>query len=204
MKQNVVDETELLAKFRSDDPRTALATLFENYADAIYRLALSIVADPDVAEDVVQETFLSALTHRQQFQGRSKISTWLYRIAYNASHDRLRVKLEEPLPDDDAQSDDDQPLPHPKTIIEWRWLPEEILANQEMRQELDKAVNSLPENLRVVFLLRDIDELSTEETAEAVGISSGAVKVRLHRARLELRERLSEYFAERVRETRDV
>lgn len=192
----MVEEAEILNIFHSEDPQPALAILFENYADAIYRLALSIVGDESLAEDIVQETFLSALTHRQQFEGRSKISTWLYRIAYNASHDRLRKKTEEPLPDEDGQADDETPLPHPKTIIEWRWMPEDILANREMRRELENAVKALPESLRVVFTLRDIEGLSTEETAEATGISEGAVKVRLHRARLELRERLSVYFSE--------
>jgi RNA polymerase sigma-70 factor (ECF subfamily) len=200
----VVDEAELLAKFHSEDPRAALATLFETYADPIYRLALSILADPDMAEDIVQETFLAALTHRQQFEGRSKISTWLYRIAYNASHDRLRKKVEEPLPEEEPDPDDNISIPLPKALVEWRWLPEEILANHEARHELEKAVSALPESLRVVFLLRDIEALSTEETAEATGISDGAVKVRLHRARMELRERLSGYFAEWAAEKREV
>lgn len=199
----MVDEAELLEIFHSEDPHPALSILFENFADAIFRLALSIVGDESLAEDIVQETFLSALTHRCQFEGRSKIATWLYRIAYNASHDRLRKKKEEPLPDEDGQNDDEMPLPHPKTIVEWRWLPEKILANQEARRELEKAVQSLPENLRIVFMLRDIEGLSTEETAEATGISEGAVKVRLHRARLELRERLSEYFNEWIRKERE-
>ncbi len=192
------DETSLLAAFQSEDPSAAFTTLFETYADPIYRLALSVCKDTHSAEDVVQETFLSALTHRHQFQGRSSLGTWLYRIAYNACHDRLRKKAEDALPEEEPQDTNGSPLPMPKSLVEWRWSPEEILADQEARRELENAVAELPENLRVVFLLRDIENLSTEETAEALEISPGAVKVRLHRARLELRERLSAYFAERL------
>jgi RNA polymerase sigma-70 factor (ECF subfamily) len=154
--------------------------------------------DPQAAEDIVQETFLAALTHRHQFEGRSKIGTWLYRIAYNASRDRIRKKKEELLPNEEIEDDDPDPMPMPKQLIAWNWSPEVIVTDEEAKQELQKAIQSLPSSLKAVFLLRDVEELSTEETAEALGISPGAVKVRLHRARLALREKLSSYFAERV------
>ena len=196
-KQNNNEET-LLKAFHSDDPSTALSVLFERYADSIYRLALGLLREPLAAEDVVQETFLSAITHRHQFEGRSKLSTWLYRIAYNASRDKLRKKTEEFLPEEEAVDDDYQNIPMPKSMIEWNWSPEEMLTNNEAKNEVKKAIQSLPQSLKAVFLLRDIEELSTEETAEALGLSIGAVKVRLHRARLALREQLSTYFEERV------
>ena len=187
-----------LDTLRAGDPQ-ALAALFEAYADRVYRLALSLLRDPAAAEDIVQETFLHALTHLDRFEGRSSLGTWLYRIAHNASIDRLRRRVEVPLP---AEADDDTAAPMPRSFIDWAWTPEEILGDLEALGQLRAAVDHLSETLRVVFLLRDVERLSTEETAEALGISPGAVKVRLHRARLTLRESLSGYFSERVRTTR--
>ncbi len=195
------EETELVAALQSDQPEAALGLLFERYADRIYRLALGILGDPGGAEDVVQDTFLAALTHRQQFEGRSSLATWLYRIATNASLNTLRKRSPLALPEEDPTSDEDAAIPLPKELTEWRLTPDQLLMDSELRKELDKAVQSLPETLRVAFLLRDVEELSTEETADALGISIGAVKVRLHRARLELRERLAEYLAESVGDT---
>jgi len=195
----MLEEASLLEAFKSDEPSKALSELFEKYADSIYRLALGLLQDTQIAEDVVQETFLAAITHRHQFQGRSKIGTWLYRIAFNASRDRLRKRIEEPLPEEETSDDDTlHPVPMPKSIIAWEFSPEELLASREAKLEMQKAIQTLPASLQAVFLLRDIEELSTEETADALGLSQGAVKVRLHRARLTLRERLSTYFEERV------
>jgi RNA polymerase sigma-70 factor, ECF subfamily len=187
-----------LDTLRAGNPQ-AVAALFEAYADRIYRLALSLLRDPAAAEDIVQETFLQAITHLDRFEGRSSLGTWLYRIAHNASVDRLRRRPEVPLP---AEADDDAPVPMPQSLIDWAWTPEEILGDTEALGQVGAAVDRLPESLRVVFLLRDVERLSTEETAEALEISPGAVKVRLHRARLTLREALSGYFSERVRTTR--
>lgn len=184
---------------RSGDP-TALSVLFEVYADRIYRLALGILRDPAASEDIVQETFLSAITHLDRFEGRSSLGTWLYRVAYNASIDRLRRRTEEPLPPDEP---DDYPetgavFPLPRSIIDWAGAPERWQADREVSAEIDRAIAELPRSLRVVFLLRDVEDLSTEETAEALGLTEGATKVRLHRARLAMRERLSVYFSERL------
>ncbi len=147
------------------------------------------------AEDVVQETFLSAITHLDQFEGRSAVGTWLYRVAYNASLTRLREKPSEPLPADEPEPGEP---PLPRALVEWDLTPEEMLMDGEARGHLDAAIAVLPESLRATFLLRDVEGLSTLETAETLGISEGAVKVRLHRARLALRERLAEYFGERA------
>jgi RNA polymerase sigma-70 factor (ECF subfamily) len=153
--------------------------------------------DPQEAEDVLQETFLSALKALPDFEGRSSLSTWLYRIASNASLMRLRkkqpdtVSVDEPLTLDDGES-------VPRQLADWSNLPEDELLSSETRQVMDEAISELPESLRIVFILRDIEGLSTADTGEVLDLSEGAVKTRLHRARLWLRERLSAYFAERA------
>lgn len=191
----MLDDAAVLDALKAGDP-TALAALFEAHADRVYRLALGLLREPAWAEDVVQETFLKALTHLDRFEGRSSLGTWLYRVAYNGCMDRLRRRREDPLPPDEPDPDD-LLVPLPEALIEWDMTPEEVLADAEARAQLDDAIGELPESLRAAFILRDIEELTTEETAEALAISPGAVKVRLHRARLALRERLSGYFLER-------
>lgn len=190
-------ETELLTVFKSRRPQAALEQLFERYADKIFHLVFGLLGEEQAAEDVVQETFLSALDHRASFEGRARLSTWLYRIAYNAAQNRLRMQSrpEDPLPQEDEEDDTGRPIPMPRALGEWEMLPERILIDAEARALLDAAVRRLPLKLRVVFQLRDIDELSTEETAQVLGISEPAVKVRLHRARLQLREELATYFS---------
>jgi RNA polymerase sigma-70 factor (ECF subfamily) len=183
--------------YRAGDP-AALTVIFDTHADRVYRLALGLLHDPSEAEDILQQTFLAVLTHLDRFEGRSSIGTWLYRVAYNASMDRLCAHSELPLPEEDGNAADDESLPLPKTLVNWDFTPEEILMDSEARAALDDAIGRLPETFRVVFVLRDIEELSTADTAEVLGISPSLVKVRLHRARLALRERLATYFAERL------
>lgn len=182
-----------LAALRAGDD-AALSALFERYADRIYRLAEGLLDDAAEAEDVVQESFVKALTNLDRFEGRSGIGTWLYRVAYNTAMDRLRKRGRGLL----AYEEDDEPLPH--SLADWSSTPEERLLDSEARAALDRATDTLSAPLRAVFILRDMEGLSTVEAAEALGITESAAKVRLHRARLQLRERLSEYFSERVRE----
>jgi len=195
MNSSISTESDLLARFRSSDPSSALAELFEAYADPIYRLAMQLLGDPSAAEDVVQETFVSAITHRDTFEGRSKLSSWMYRIAYNAAMGRLRARQEEPLPEDEP--DDEAPAPLPHNLVEWNLTPEQLQQDSEAAEVLQKAIAALPMKYRVVFFLRDVEGQSTEQTAEVLGLTETAVKVRLHRARLALREMLSDYFVER-------
>jgi RNA polymerase sigma-70 factor (ECF subfamily) len=190
-----VNEVEILRGLKSDQPQAALSLLFEQYADRVYHLALGLLGNEGDAEDVVQDTFLSVFRNRFQFEGRSSAGTWLYRIAYNLSLDRLRTKQTLPLPEEEGADDEDHPAPLPREFVEWRWLPEYLIQDQEQRKALDEAIHSLSPALRAVFLLRDVEELSTEETAAVLSISASAVKVRLHRARLELREKLAAFFA---------
>jgi RNA polymerase sigma-70 factor (ECF subfamily) len=151
--------------------------------------------NPQDAEDVLQETFLKAFRSLGRFDGRAKPSTWLYRIATNEALMLLRkrraqeVSIEEPV---DASGGEQEPL----QIVDWCCLPEEELMSAEARTALDQAIETLPHSLRVVFLLRDIEGLSTRETADVLELSETAVKTRLSRARLHLREELSAYYGE--------
>ncbi len=185
-----------LKKLRAGDP-AAFAQLVEANQRNIYNLALRMLNNPQEAEDVLQETFLSAYKALPSFEGRSSLSTWLYRIASNASLMRLRRKqpestsIDEPLELEEGDS-------LPRQFVDWSSVPEDELLDEESRRVMDEAVAELPEGLRIVFILRDIEGLSTEEAGEALELSESAVKTRLHRARLALREKLSAYFAERL------
>jgi len=166
------------------------------YSTPIYRLALKMLADPQDAEDALQTTFLKAFQHIGEFEGRSSLSTWLYRIAANEALMLLRRKRPElPL---DEEPDEGEALPRPFQFADWGHLPERELLSGEAKKQFDRAVQKLPEKLRIVFLLRDMEGLSIKETSEALNLSETAVKTRLLRARLNLREALSSYFAERL------
>lgn len=183
---------QILMALRRRDPQ-ALAILFEQHADAIHRLALNVLGgDAQQADGVVQNTFIALIEHVEQFEGRARISTWLYRVAYNEALRRLR-RARPQLALDDALDED---LPMPASLFDWRDLPEEALRQQEARAMMQAAIDALPASLRAAFTLRDVQEFSTREVAEILSISEAAVKVRLHRARLALREALSAYFEE--------
>jgi RNA polymerase sigma-70 factor, ECF subfamily len=188
----MLDETDLLAGLRQRDPQ-AFNQFFDTHVDRVYRLALGMLGQRADAEEVVQATFLSAFEAIGRFEPHAQLSTWLYRIAYNHALMLLRRRHpEEMLPDDNES------LPLPATLVDWSTLPEEQLLSEEVHDMLFAAISNLPERLRAAFVLRDIETLSTAECAQVQGISESACKVRLHRARLLLRERLSEYFRERV------
>jgi RNA polymerase sigma-70 factor (ECF subfamily) len=180
--------------------RTEFARLVDAYSAPIYRLALRIVGNPQDAEDVLQETFIKAFRNLGTFEGRSSFATWLYRIASNEALMSLRRRKPEAL-SVDATIDTPDGEHDPVEIIDWCCLPEDELLSAEAREYLDKAIDQLAATLRVVFLLRDIEGLSVRETAEALNISEAAVKTRLLRARLQLREILSHYYDERMKET---
>ncbi len=186
-------EADLIRALQARD-QSAYAELVERYSPTIYNLALRMMNDREEAEEVLQETFLSAFRAVQRFEGRSQLSTWLYRIAYNAALMRLRKRqLPTTSMDEPAQNEEGDIMP--RQLVDWTGRPDEMLLASELRRVLDDAVASLPETLRSVFTLRDIEGLSTAETAEVLGLTETNVKVRLHRARLALRERLSSYFA---------
>jgi RNA polymerase sigma-70 factor (ECF subfamily) len=193
----MVEEKVLLEALKAGD-RAEFARLVETYSPHIYRLALKMLLNPQDAEDILQETFIKAFRYLKGFDGRSSISTWLYRIATNEALMFLRrkhpelVSIDEPVETEEGERE-------PLEIVDWCCLPEEELTSAEGRAYLDKAMTSLPYNLRVVFLLREIEGLSTKEVAEVLNLSETAVKTRLSRARLHLREDLSTYYKERLK-----
>lgn len=188
---------ELSLKALQSGDRTEFARLVDAYSNQIYRLALKMLGNSLDAEDVLQNTFLKALQSITKFEGRSKLSTWLYRIAVNEALMVLRRK-KTTLPVVQEFENDDADLPYPTQFTDWCCLPEDELLSGESRKYLDQAIRKLPEKLQVVFLLRDIEGLSIRETSEALGLTETAVKTRLLRARLNLREQLSTYYGERL------
>lgn len=188
------NEAELITRLKAGEQR-AYAQLVEENAGRIYRLVLRLVGNESDAEDVLQETFLSAFKSIDQFHEQASLSTWLYRIATNAALMRLRRK--EPVQvsvDEPVESEDGDLIP--RQFFDFCCLPEEDLLRDEARAEMARAIEELSPALRSVFVLRDIEGLSTEETAQALDLSVSAVKSRLMRARLKLRERLSLYFSQ--------
>lgn len=179
--------------------RAEFARLVENHYELIYRLAIKMLNNPQDAEDVLQETFTKAFRHINGFDGRSSLSTWLYRIATNEALMFLRrqkpgqISVEEPL---NVGEEEQRPL----EIVDWCCLPEEELMSAEARRYLDEAASRLPSSLRAAFVLRDIQGLSTQEAAEVLNLSETALKTRLSRARLQLRESLSGYFGKKLTE----
>jgi len=186
-----------LDALRSGD-RAEFALLVEAYYEMIYRLAIKMVNNPQDAEDILQETFIKAYRHLKNFDGRSSLSTWLYRIATNEALMFLRRQKPDTVSVDESLDTGEGEI-EPLQIIDWSSLPEEELMSAEAQVYLDKAVDKLSPSLRVVFVLRDIQGLSTRETAEVLDISETAVKTRLSRARLQLREELTSYYGERLR-----
>ncbi|MBV9158642.1 MAG: RNA polymerase sigma factor [Acidobacteriaceae bacterium] len=188
----VFDEPALVARAKAGD-MSAFSDLVQHYDRRIFRMAKQITQNDDDAEDVLQESFLKAYTHLDDFQGNSKFYTWLVRIAVNEALMKLRkrrsdrtVPLDEPI-----DTGEDEMV---REIAVWDENPEETYSREELAQILDQAIQSLKPAYRTVFILRDIEELSIEETAEALSLSISAVKSRLLRARLQLREKLTRQF----------
>jgi len=186
------DESALVAQAKAGD-QNAFAELVNRYERKIYRLAKNITRNDEDAEDVLQDAFLKAYTHLDNFKGDSKFYTWIVRIAVNEALMRLRKrKTDRTVPLDEPVELGEETVQ--REIAVWEDNPEQQYSQEEWRRILDEAVESLKPDFRTVFVLRDIEELSTEETAETLGISVPAVKSRLLRARLALRETLTRQF----------
>jgi RNA polymerase sigma-70 factor, ECF subfamily len=185
------DEHLLVAAAKSGDTR-AFEELVERYERKIFRLTMNITRNREDAEDAMQEAFLKSYTHLKDFEGGSRFYTWLVRIAANEALMKLRkrrpnqVSLDEPIQGEDNLM--------PLEIEDWGPSPEQRFAQTEMQAILAGVIDELEPDYRVTFALRDVENLSTEETAKALGISTAAVKSRLLRARLKLRQKLDRYF----------
>lgn len=195
-------ETEVSQEFSlqalKDGDRAEFARLVDAYSIQIYRLAMKMLGSEQDAEDVLQNTFMKALQAIDGFEGRSSLSTWLYRIAVNEA--LMLVRRHKPTIPVAMDYEDEEEIQHPTQFTDWCCLPEDELLSAESKGYLDEAIRNLPEKLQIVFLLRDIEGLSIRETSEALDLTETAVKTRLLRARLNLREQLSTYYGERQKE----
>ena len=186
------EELDLVTRARTGE-LAAFNDLVQKYERKIYRLAKNITQNDEDAEDVLQETFLKAYEHLGDFQGNSKFYTWLVRIGVNEALMKLRKrKSDRTVPLDEPVDTGEETVV--REIAAWDDDPEQKFSQDELGRILNEAVDGLKPAFRTVFVLRDIEELSTEETAQALNISIPAVKSRLLRARLQLREKLTRFF----------
>jgi RNA polymerase sigma-70 factor (ECF subfamily) len=196
VREPVSDELALVRAAKRGDVQ-AFEELVKRYDRNVFRIAQHITQNREDAEDVVQEAFLKAYGNLEQFQEQSKFYTWLVRIAVNEALMKLRRRRPERMVslDEDVKTEDDT---LPREVADWSPNPEQMYNQSELRDILTRTIQGLPAGFRTVFVLRDVEGLSTEETAQALDLSIPAVKSRLLRARLQLRERLSRYFRQRA------
>jgi RNA polymerase sigma-70 factor (ECF subfamily) len=194
----VATDQELVVKAQGKD-YAAFEQLLDRYEDKIFRLAYRFVRNESEAKEILQDTFLTIWRKLDTFKGDSQFSSWLYRVAANTALMRLRSQRRHP-----EVSTEDLPIGYldnygqlPPVIDNWAKRPDEELASDELRRHIQSSVDALPEIYRAVFLIRDVEGLSTEETAEVLQISVPTVKTRLHRARIALRDAISAYFEKR-------
>jgi RNA polymerase sigma-70 factor (ECF subfamily) len=185
------DESALVSAAKAGDV-SAFTELVTRYERKIYRLTLNITQNREDAEDAMQEAFLKSYQHLDGFEGGSRFYTWLVRIAVNEALMKLRKRRPNQFSLDEPVTTDEESFP--REIQDWGPTPEQKFARVELNEILNGAVTELDPAYRIAFLLRDVEELSTEETAKMLGISVPAVKSRLLRARLKLRQKLNPYF----------
>jgi RNA polymerase sigma-70 factor (ECF subfamily) len=165
--------------------------LVARYEKKIYNLALRMLRDPDDAREVLQETFLKVYDNLEKFRGEAQLSTWIYRIAMNEALMRIRKDKHRPRSLEVVNEDGER---REIDVEDWAPRPVERLLTKELGGELDRAIAALPEDYRGAFLLRDVEGLSNEAIARAMKLSVQAVKSRIHRARVFLRNELATYF----------
>jgi RNA polymerase sigma-70 factor (ECF subfamily) len=188
----VDDEMELVARARQGDT-ASFSILLRRYEGKIFRLAMNITQNREDAEDVLQESFLKAYEHLDQFLGNSKFYTWIVRIAVNQALMKLRKRRSDRAVSLDEQIDTGEDTVV-REIAAWDPDPEQRYSRDELHNILSTVIDELAPIYRTVFTLRDVEGLSTEETAEALELSVPAVKSRLLRARLQLRDKLTRFF----------
>jgi len=176
----------------------AFQQLIRELQPKVYGLAFRILRQAEDAEDATQQAFLALVEHIEDFREESSVATWVMKIASNHALKILRKKrgLHMVSMSEMSSGDSYQDMPHPEFIAPWSEPPDEIAQRAEVQQEIDKALLELDEKYRLVFILRDVEGLSVRETAEAMELTESTVKVRLLRARLALRERLTKKFGD--------
>jgi RNA polymerase sigma-70 factor (ECF subfamily) len=182
-----LEEKKLIEKAQLGD-RNSLAKLVKNYEQTVYNFAFKVCRNKDKAEHAMQETFMSMVKSLKQFSGKSKLSTWIYTIVSN--HCLMQARSNKPKLTDSI--DNEEIHLNESEFAEWKVTPDQVAENNELKVILDEAIQKLPPDYKIVFLLRDVEGLSTEETGEIVNLSIPAVKSRLHRARAFLRNELNE------------
>jgi RNA polymerase sigma-70 factor (ECF subfamily) len=198
--QEMTANTLLLTRAKSGD-FNAFQEIVAQLQPRIYGLSFRLLQHAEDAEDVTQQTFMAIIEHVDQFREESSVATWALRIATNFALKVLRKRrgLKTISMLDGGEDDSYSNLPHPRYIAPWSKTPEEIVQAAELQVELERALQNLDEKYRIVFSLRDIEGLSVRQTADALELSESAVKVRLLRARLALREILTEKFGDSSR-----
>src|SRR4029453_817060 len=188
-------DEDLVRAAQGGDSR-AFDELVNRYKEKVYRLSYKILRHEEAAAETLQDAFLSAYRGLKNFKAESTFSTWLYRVATNAALMRYRKRREGHVSLEQSQSRnaDAEPL----AIPDWSQQPLEELLDGETREVMQEGIDRLPEDLRTVFVLRDVQGLSNAEVAEVLELSVAAVKSRLHRARISLRDRLNRYFADKL------
>ncbi|WP_260740004.1 sigma-70 family RNA polymerase sigma factor [Tunturiibacter lichenicola] len=182
------DEAQMIASILAGNTHE-FHTLIQPYERSVYSMALSMLQNEADAEDAAQEAFLKAFRNLGKFRGEAKFSTWLISITLNEARSRLRQKKTAKTESLDELTEDGHVLP--ALLRDWREIPSEVLERREVRVMLQQAITGLPLIYREIFLLRDLEELSVNQSAEALGISVAAAKVRLHRARMMLQKKLA-------------
>jgi len=190
-----VSDEELITRARARD-FGAFEQLLDRYEDKVFRLAYRFVRNETEAKEILQDTFLTVWRKLDTFKGDAQFGSWLYRVATNAALMRLRAQRRHP-----EVSTEDLPIGYldnygqlPPASENWAKRPDDELQSGELRRHIQAAVDALPDIYRTVFLIRDVEGLSTEETAEVLQISIPTVKTRLHRARIALRDAITQYF----------
>ncbi|MFI5370391.1 MAG: RNA polymerase sigma factor [Candidatus Eisenbacteria bacterium] len=187
---------EELVRIAQGGDTKAFDELVRRYQDKVYRLSFKILRHEDDAAEALQDALLSAYRGLRNFKAESTFSTWLYRVATNAALMKYRKRRDGHISLERSQSDDEDS--EPLALPDWSAQPLDELLDSETRQVMQEGIDRLPEELRIVFVLRDVEGLSNSEVSEVLDLSIPAVKSRLHRARLQLRNRLDRYFRDKL------
>ncbi len=196
-KKDKQTDADLVREVKQGDP-SAMEEIVKRYSNKVYNLAYHLTRDAHAAEEIMQDVFLTVIAKIGTLTTEAYFSTWLYRVTTNAAYGYLRKekKFSEQTPVEDI--DQEQYLEY-----DWTNLPDDVLLSEESKEVLRKSIDSLPEAMRTVVVLKDVEGLKNEEIAETLGISVPAVKSRLHRGRLILRQLLSEYFSKYTEPSRE-